>query len=376
MLLLLTSGEAVAPRGVPDSSFLDALEAIQATGTPVGIVSNHQQPDWFAPLAKKGVTFVHQVGRQDGQLIHYNASRFGVQTHDVLVLAATREDVMMGKNGRGVLVAAPSSQQVEVRALGISIRHAADLKAVVALSVTWQGAWWFSADTPTYRVRALCDLSSKGQQALSQVDFSQRVTSTVKSGGPKLMALLTVACRSLLRDGVADVGQQMWGVYPASASQNNDADTLCDLTHRLRTTVSRVHFAERGRPLFVRHTPSVKRSTSTSNRTDPSNQVETIQLNPYYRNKIRGRNVFVVDDCTTYGVSFGVAAAFLRKAGAITITGVALGKFGNQFHHFDISIKTSPFAPVTRGNYTVRSAEAHSGSTDDVAQATLRNILA
>ena len=43
-------------------------------------------------------------------------------------------------------------------------------------------------------------------------------------------------------------------------SANNDSEVLSDFTHRLRTTVSRVRFAERNQPLFIRHAHSIKRS--------------------------------------------------------------------------------------------------------------------
>lgn len=298
-------------------------------------------------------------------------------TYEVLVLAATRDDVMMGKNGGAVLVAAPSSTDDNVRGLGIDIRDASGLKEVIALASSWRGQWWFSCDTTNYKVRALSDLSSKGAQPLTQVEFSQRVTSTVKGGGPRLMALLTVTSRSLLRDGVAVIQKQMWGSYPSSSSANDDSDTLSDFTHRLRSTTSRVQFAKRKHPLFIRHTPSQKRSspTSGSNRLEPASQVETIHLNPEYRDRIRGRNVFVVDDCTTYGLSFGAAAAFLRRAGAISVTGVALGKFGNQFRHFDITIHSDPFAPVCSGQYSLGATTELNGNTNADAQATLRNII-
>lgn len=378
MLVLLTSVEAVAPGGVPDPTLMQALLELQASGTPIAIVSNHARPAWLAPLEAGGVTFATVGSRQNGQLIHTIAKNVKGETHDVLVLAATRDDVMMGKNGKAVLVAAPSSTDKAVRGLGIDIRDAKGLKEVIALASGWQGHWWFSVDTPSYRVRALSDLSSKGMQPLTQVEFSRRVTATVKGGGPRLMALLTVTSRSLLRDGVAGLPDQMWGFYPSSSSNNDDSDTLGDFTHRLRSTTSRVHFAKRGSPLFLRHQASPKRSspTATLSRLDPASQVETIHLNPEYQSKIGGRNVFVVDDCTTYGLSFGAAAAFLRRAGARSVTGVALGKFGNQFHHFDITIKSDPFAPVGAGNYHCKVASSIQGITNADAQATLRSIIA
>ncbi|MBO9357665.1 hypothetical protein GG851_27045 [Bordetella petrii] len=84
----------------------------------------------------------------------------------------------------------------------------------------------------------------------------------------------------------------------------------------------------------------------------------------------------MVDDCTTYGVSFGVAAAFLRKAGATSVTGIALGKFGNQFRQYDIDILTDPFSPVKEGGYVIKSSEPLRGVANPVSQQVLQMLIA
>jgi hypothetical protein len=168
----------------------------------------------------------------------------------------------------------------------------------------------------------------------------------------------------------------MWGVFPSSSSNNNDTDVLSDFTHRLRTTVSKVRLAKRGEPLFIRHTPSPKRSKGGGgDRTNPRQQIETLHLNPAYRKNVKGRNVVVIDDCATYGVSFGVAAALLRKAGANSVTGVALGKFGHQLRYYEIDINSDPFAPVPAGKYAVRVNRAFNGVENPGSQNTIRALI-
>lgn len=176
-------------------------------------------------------------------------------------------------------------------------------------------------------------------------------------------------------DGIGTEKKILWGVYPSSASANDDDEVLSDFTHRLRTTVSRVHFAERGQPLFVRHTAAIKRSAAKNiDRTDPTNQIQTLHINPHYNGRIAGKHIVVVDDCTTYGVSFGVAAAFLRKAGAAKVTGIALGKFGSQLRHYDIDIAGSPYQPVTSG-FSYNSSTIFSGSSSQQVQQTLHLLM-
>ena len=85
--------------------------------------------------------------------------------------------------------------------------------------------------------------------------------------------------------------------------------------------------------------------------------------------------MIVIDDCTTYGVSFGVAAAFLHKAGAASITGVALGKFGDRLAYHEIDISTDPFAPVLEGGFTAIPPKAFDGTTSNAAQQVLRALI-
>jgi hypothetical protein len=211
---------------------------------------------------------------------------------------------------------------------------------------------------------------------LTQRQFADKVTTTVKNGGGRLNALLAIASRSLLVDGLANQGQLLWGIYPSSKSANDDTDTLSDFTHRLRTTVSRVRIARRGCPLFIRHTAAAKRSAGAGgDRTNPAGQIETLHLNPEYRRNVAGRHVVVIDDCATYGVSFGVAAAFLRKAGAQSVLGVALGKFGNQLSHYEITISTDPFAPVVAGGYVVNGITKFAGTTSAQSQQILVQLI-
>jgi hypothetical protein len=380
MLILMTSPDFVLRGGTPDPSIVAVLRDVVAGKNPVGLISNHGEPHWFqTTFANSKVQFLHVRGRQNGEVVVRNAAKFTLKPFDVLVLAAKAEDVQMGKNGGAVLVAAGWGTAPPVKALGIRVNNAKELKEVVDLTAGWKGQWWFTATGPQYGVRALADLSGKGysitqQQAL----FGQRLTAIVKNGGSRLNALLVVTARSLLMEGLGNAKNLVWGVYPSSNSSNLDQDVLSDFTHRLRTTVSRVQYCKRGEPLFYRHTASSKRSSGGGgDRTDPSEQIQTVQLNPFYKDHQRlvGKHVIVVDDCTTYGVSFAVASALLHKAGAATVTGIALGKFGNQLRYFEIDIQADPFAPIPLGGFSVRVHASFSGTSSATTQQVLQTLI-
>lgn len=380
MLIVLTSPAALLRQGMPDHGLIDVLKQAQAAGNPTAVVSNHTQPPWFdAVFGGSGVQFIQEIGRQGGAIVTRNAKKFSLEPFDALVLATNAVDVQMGKNGGALLVAGGWSPDAQVAALGIRITSAVDLKEVIELTAGWSGKWWYSAEGARYNVRALSDLSTKKYGLTgTQQTFAMALTSTVKNGGAKLNALLAVTARSLLMEGFGTKKDLVWGVYPSSKSSNDDSEVLSDFTHRLRTTVSRVRLAKKGEPLFIRHTASSKRSAGGSgDRTNPSEQILTVHLNPYYAESGRlvGKHVVVVDDCTTYGVSFGVAAAFLRAAHAASVTGIALGKFGSQLRYYAIDIESDPFQPVPAGKFKIAVSAEMASTMNPSAQASLQNLI-
>ncbi|EIN00439.1 hypothetical protein WQE_15451 [Paraburkholderia hospita] len=379
MQMLLTSPDAVLVSGKPHPDIVKVLVDFAAAKNPVALLSNHAEPYWFRQaFANTAVQFLRSPARQDGGVVSHYAKHFNLQNHDVLVLAAKTEDIQMAKNGHAVVIGAGWSNSQYIADLGIRAANPAELAQVISLTAGWQGQWWYQGDTSGYSVRVLTDLSQMGKGIDQQV-FAGKIKQTVKNGGVHLNALLAVTARSLLFMGASTAPDLVWGVYPSSGSNNTDSETLSDFTHRLRTTVSRVQYAKRGEPLFIRHTPSDKRSSGSfsGDRRDPTGQVTTLHLNPFYAEKgrLRGKNVVVVDDCTTYGVSFGVSAAFLRKAGAASVAGIALGKFGNQLGAYQIELKSDPFAPVRASDFTW-SYSAFSGTTNSGSQAALTLLLA
>ena len=378
MLIIMTSPDAVLNGGKPDPEIARILIQAKSANNPVGLISNHPEPAWFAgTFGTSGVQFLQSRGRQSGDVVAENAKKFSLHPYDVLVLATKDEDVQMGKNGGAVLVAAGWSTDRVVTTLGIRVDNAKQLQEVIELTDGWSGQWWFSADHYHYKVRALADMSGY-MVSNAQELFGRKLTETVKNGGSRLNALLAVTARSLLADGAIPHENLLWAVYPSSNSDNDDSEVLSDFTHRLRTTISRVQFAKREEPLFIRHKASSKRSKGRSdNRNDPTEQILTLHLNPFYkkRGRLKDKHVIVIDDCTTYGVSFGVAAAFLLKAGVASVTGVALGKFGNQLCFHKIDINSDPFTPVVMGGFTAAVSADFTGKRNNVAQQVLRKLL-
>lgn len=378
MLVLLTSPHALLNHGHLDPQIIQSLKAINST-YPVGVISNHPKPEWFDDtFVDTKIVFIQRKGRQNGAIINEVAKTANLTPHNIIVLASTDTDLQMAKNGGALLVGAGWSADKKIAGLGLKVDSGTALQELFRLTDGWSGQWWFkAAGHVSYTVRALVDLSSYGNSLpASQIEFSNKLTKTVKGGGNQLSALLAVAARSLTADGFGKMSDQFWGVYPSSKNTAKDDEVLTEFSHRLRTTLCRYHFAKQGEPLFIRHTEAPKRSHGQGgDREDPTEQIISIHLNPEYRASLRGRNVIVLDDCTTYGVSFGVAAAFLLKAGAASVHGVALGKLGNRAQYYEISINSDPFTPVTADSFTLNQKQQLMGETDGTAQQLIRRLI-
>lgn len=117
---------------------------------------------------------------------------------------------------------------------------------------------------------------------------------------------------------------EVWGVFPTSTGLLNEE--LEELKERCRYLTGR----KMSQPLFIRHTPVTK-----SRQTDPSIRLregckkhfDSVVLNPYYSQRVKGKVVCVIDDYLTNGISFETARNLLLKAGAKKVILLALGRY-------------------------------------------------
>ncbi|MCS4282033.1 hypothetical protein M2396_000298 [Pseudomonas sp. BIGb0278] len=376
MLVLIASPSALLDTSLNVNQAVANAMIDIANKNPVLVVSNKSEPDWFSKAFNGSkVQFKQVMGRQSGQYLKDISQKNNVPTSNFLCLTASDEDYMMGKNGQAILIAAGWSNNAKAKELGIQVADASELKEVFELTDNWPGSWWFSGSGPAYGVRALADLSSYGADT-TQFQFSQKVTAAVKQGGGPLNALLAITSRSLLQEWGGEKKGVFFAVFPSSNPANKNNEVLTDFTHRLRTTVSRVRFASRDEPLFIRHSASPKRSRGQGgDRTDPTSQITTLHLNPRYATSIKGKDVILIDDCTTYGLSFGVAAAFLKAAGAASMTGIALGKFGSRLDHYEITLTANPYRLLKATDFQFISHNSLEGTTASSAQSALQKLI-
>lgn len=277
----------------------------------------------------------------------------GLKNHNIVVLAHKIEDIQMAKHAHAIIV---SPSKSSVSQYGICVSSQEDLQYILNILESWSGEWWFKArKDPDFEIYSLLDLSTFNKQQ-ELVEFLKCITDIIKNNKSytfydnnlNINSILALTSISILKNFSSDFKNLIFGVYPSSNSDNSDNETLSDFTHKLRSIVSNVQYCKKGEPLFIRHKPSLKRSNKYTNldRTDPTEQINSIHINPFYKDKIKNKHVFVIDDCTTYGVSLSVSYALLKKAGAEKVTGITLGKFGDRLEFYDIEILSNPYEPI------------------------------
>lgn len=373
MALVLTSPSCIAPDGKPMPSVVKCLQSIAKDGD-VAVVSRTAKPAWFDSTFGDTLKFFHIRNRRDGEIITQNASRLKRKPHEFLVLAGNDSDLAMAKNAGAVLIGAGWSNDQRVSQTGLHVDHATEFQDIAKQLDEWPGSWFWKAELPRMSVRALCDLSTFYKPE-EQEKFGKAVTSLVKYGGTRLSALTALGCRSLLSEGVLP-GNLAYALYPSSSSTNDDTDTLSETLHAIRTVTSRVRFARRNEPILIRCHKAAKRSTGGTDRTDPTEELNTLCVNPLYRGKLANRTVVLLDDCTAHGLSFSVARALLLAAGAKDVSAVAIGKLGDRFQLSDIELKNqlSCYSSAPK-MFTIKSVRPVSGTKDKASQTELIRIF-
>ena len=336
-----------------------ALRQAKQTGSLPVLLSSHAKPAWFDQHFEF-MQFV-QVGfnppRQSGKVVHrlVEANKNKFAHSDFIVLGASDTDFLMAVNSKTFLIRADWARNLgeKIISYGVPISR----PKLILKILPWlddEAPWYFHYEDDTFDVFALSNAGTMNEPQHRE-KLAEHLRSCLKDGvtnyAPAFkLHLISSLCKTELFRG-ADI----WSYFPSSSSSNTRSEVMADFCDLARKTFK----GRSAKPLLLRHKPAVKRHIASGNRIDPTSQLETVCLNPKYGGKIGGRTVVVLDDYLTKGVSFGVADALLKAAGAKSVIAVAMGKFGRSSNVFSIDIESDPFAPLTK--YNVRDVKEMSG---------------
>ena len=346
--LILTSKAAIFDQyGNPYPHVIDALRQSNDNGSRTIVLSNLPRPrSWndhgFLQFRQCGFAPSRAKGKIVDQILAENKES-GLRHSDIIVLGAKDRDFFMAVNSKSLLIrckwAAPLQSRIDK--YGVPFASPKTIPMVLRL-LEDSSPWYFVHKGQFLDVYAQTNAGTKFETDAKMIRLVESLRNRLKSGAAHLAKGFMLHFLSSVYSTEPLNNVDLWSFYPASDSSNSEQEVMASFCREARVT-----FRQRSRgPLFIRHKPSPKRHMGSSDRTDPTSQVTTIHLNPEYRSRLDGKTVAVLDDYLTYGVSFGVAAAFLKAAGAARVIGVALGKFGSCANCYDITIDDDPFSPV------------------------------
>jgi hypothetical protein len=323
-------------------------------------VSNNPKPAWFDKFFAGKATFQHchplnggsrQRGKVVQGLLDANQQKLNLQKSQVVILGYGELDVPMYANSQSVLIRCDwrSDLHEKIRPYGIPCPNVAALPQILKL-LNEEHPWFFTHTDAVCDTYCLTNAATRVGSDEELKALAAQLQSCLKAGNPKKRQEFIVHLLSSFYATEVFRTVDVWSYYPSSKSKNDGSELISDFVELARTTFKK---RKKDHPLFVRHSPTAARHASPqANREDPATQIRSIHLHPDYDGGfLRGKTVVVLDDYTTTGVSFSVAAAFLRKAGAAKVLAVAMGKFPRTSYIQEIELATTPFGPVQ--NYKV-----------------------
>lgn len=340
--LILTSKDAIWNKdaGAPYKGVVEALKSAHSLGCQTFVVSNHKKPVWldeslnFLTFQECGFRPPRQSGKIIQELLEANEGK--LLPSDIFILGADDEDMMMAVNSKTVLIRCEWAKPLgpKISDYGVPFSDPGAIPLVVKL-LEGREPWYFIHTGDFMTVYALTSAGTKFEADATMVKLVNALRGCLKNGSEEYHKGFVLHFLSSIYATDAFKEVDVWGYYPSSASSNDESEVMADFC-----TLARETYKHRSHgPLFIRHTASAKRHMVGGDRTDCTSQLASVHLNPSYRGRLEGKTVAVLDDYLTYGVSFGVASALLKKAGAARVLAVSMGKFGDCAKNYAIRIQ-------------------------------------
>lgn len=254
--------------------------------------------------------------------------KYGVKNKDIVMIGAVKEDVYITANNKLVLFQSFWKKvDEEIEKYGFKINSIDKLlKCISILSLNKEFMYDEKISDNTTLI-AITD--AKSYYAVSnEKEMINRYKGVLKYKRTlyQYAVYFHYTCTILNDERFKDV--DYWMAMPSSSGKNEN------YVYKMVENTRYIMKNSRKKEMFIRHTPAEK-STSMEHfdriEQGCSRHFNTICLNPYYKNRLEGAKVCVLDDYTTNGTSFETIRNLLTEAGVSEIILVAIGTFQNPY---------------------------------------------
>ncbi|MDI3462120.1 MAG: hypothetical protein OJF50_000941 [Nitrospira sp.] len=335
----------------------EMISAMQASGLKIAIASN--KSDGAARAKDSGLAhhlFLSRssVGASKGspKWVEKVTETFDIESNEVVWLGDSDNDMRSAVNGSVIYFHAGWSVPSYPYGIPISkpLLFPLILRECFQKSSNWY--WTLSTIDPIGRdvmARAMLDGNGAGIPSLRN-----NLLSFLKDGGNPRVGMFSVRDLMILHLIGSIYGEglfrtaDIWAVYPGSKGGTNKAlEVFANMASRL--------FKDKylGN-LLIRHTNSMDSGLTRWKGMSVTfeNQINTVNLNPEFSDRIDGKVVVLVDDFTTRGYSSECARNLLLCAGAKDVMCVSISKYG-LYQSLIAPIEGyswNPFTPTTHEN--------------------------
>jgi hypothetical protein len=378
-VVLDLDGTLIDRQGNPVLGIPEMIEALRAMGMRLAVASN--QPGAFGKLSRAGLRadliidkgLTGGINKGSPVWVTKALETFDVEGNEIVWLGDSDRDMRSAVNSRIIYFNAGWSQPNYPYGISLSAPSLLPLylSEFFLKSVSWY--WEFNGiDGQGRRVvaKAMMDARGAGISILQN-----NLVNFLKGRRNPRIGPMTVRDFIFLHFVGSIFGDPFyrevdtWTAYPSSRRGVNPAlGALVNLVARL----FRERYVE---DLLVRHTVATDSGEARlrGESVDFYNQSNTMQLNPDYRQRVRGQSIVVMDDFTTDGYSGECARLLLLEAGAAEVVCINVGKYGryNSVISLAQNYTWNPYEATEHIANSFREISTY-GQTDPNALVTIR----
>lgn len=194
-----------------------------------------------------------------------------------------------------------------------------------------------------YTLISLFNANTKGHQTEKNIEYKKEIQSILKYNYStkidkiKILKLFNFFILSEYFNNPIFQEVNYWGTFPSS-EKSNDSTTIAYIKEVIRKVLNT---SKSNKEILIRTKNSSKKHRSNQiirNNNKCQSDFESLKINDYYREKLEGATVCIIDDYTTYGYSAEAAKNLLLQAGVKKLIVITLGKYGYIYNEVNYKL--------------------------------------
>ncbi|YCA46022.1 phosphoribosyltransferase (plasmid) [Bacillus sp. JZ8] len=267
----------------------------------------------------EGLDFVRATTRQNVRNVIQNGSN-----NYLVIVGSQKEDLYLAANKKILLLNPLWSdiQDAEAAKYGIDIPSPEDLYKVIK-TITNNTSWFYEARiNEKAKVYSLTRANTFGVSE-TEAEMVNGFRNYLKHGNKAYYKVLLYHFIASISNNEEFNNVDIWAIMPSSGTEPNKDLTAFKEYARFLTNKRMKD------PLFLRH-KAITKSHKIANRQERlycKRHFPSIIINPYYKGKLKGKTICILDDYLTNGTSFETLRNLLEYEKVKKIIFVSLGRF-------------------------------------------------